>query len=177
MTFVCYAACGLALVSALLVILGRNAMHSLLHLVLMLLFLGLVFFVLGGPFVAVLQVVIYAGAIMVLFVFVVMMLGSGDGAGTPGYAPLRPTAAMGLTPLALAAALLALSLYAFSGLWSQNLQVAVVGPKQVGLALYREYVLAIEIVSLVLLAGLIGAFHLAPIPRSEIEPPGESNHD
>ena len=181
MTLVCYAGCGLALLCALLVIASRNAMHALLYLILMLLALALVFFTLGAPFVAVLQVVIYAGAIMVLFVFVVLMLGAAREA--PLAPPLqtwrggwgvRMKAAI---PLLLAAALLALSLYAFAGLWSQAIQVQVVGPKQVGIALYREYVLAIEIVSLLLLAGLIGAFHLAPVPRSEIEPQEESDHD
>jgi NADH-quinone oxidoreductase subunit J len=175
MSLICYAGCGLALLCALLVIASRNAMHALLYLILMLLALGLVFFILGAPFVAVLQVVIYAGAIMVLFVFVVMMLNLAE----PGQhrEQLWLMTTVGVTPLALAAALLALSLYAFSGLWSQGVQVQVVGPKQVGITLYREYALAIEMVSLLLLAGLIGAYHLAPLPRSEIEPVQESDHD
>ncbi len=172
MTLVCYASCLLALVCALLVISSRNAMHALLYLILMLLALGLAFFALGAPFVAVLQVVIYAGAIMVLFVFVVMMLGS---AGVRGYTPAEVS--VGAAPIALAAALLALALYAFAGLWQQGLQTGVVGPKQVGIALYREYVLAIELVSVLLVAGLIGAYHLAPVPRTEIEPTQESDHD
>ena len=175
MTAVCYAGCAVALVCALLVIAARNAMHALLYLILMLLALALVFFTLGAPFAAVLQVVIYAGAIMVLFVFVVMMLNVSE----PGQRRERlwPTSAVGIIPLGLAATLLALTLFALSGLWSEGLAMSVVGPKEVGISLYREYVLGIEIASLLLLAGLIAAFHLAPLPRSEVEPAEESDHE
>ena len=175
MTVVCYAGCAVAIVCALLVVSARNAMHALLYLILMLLALALVFFTLGAPFAAVLQVVIYAGAIMVLFVFVVMMLNIAE----PGERRERLwlVNALGVIPLGLAATLLALTLFALSSLWSEGLAMSVVGPKQVGLSLYREYVLGIEIVSLLLLAGLVAAFHLAPVPRSEVEPAEESDHE
>ncbi len=178
MTIVCYAGCGLALLCALLVITSRQAMHALLYLILMLLALALVFFTLGAPFIAVLQVIVYAGAIMVLFVFVVMMLGAArEPASSPPLQSWRGGwGVRAALPITLAAALLALSLYAISGLWPQSVHVQIVGPRQVGITLYREYVLAIEIVSLILLAGLIAAFHLAPVPRSEVQPEEESNH-
>ena len=55
-----------------------NAVHALLYLVVSLLAVAMVFFILGAPFVAALEVIIYAGAIMVLFIFVMMMLNIGD---------------------------------------------------------------------------------------------------
>ncbi|MFB3881534.1 MAG: NADH-quinone oxidoreductase subunit J [Armatimonadota bacterium] len=174
MTIVCYGGCAIALLCALLVISARNAMHALLYLILMLLALALVFFALGAPFAAALQVIVYAGAIMVLFVFVVMMLNPA----APGERErVWLASALGVIPLVLAAALLGLALYALSGFWSEGIAMNVVGPKQVGVALYREYVLGVEIVSLVLLAGLIAAFHLAPVPRSEVQPAEESDHE
>ena len=63
-----------AIISTLMVITRKNAVHALLYLIVSLLSVALVFFVLGAPFVAALEVIIYAGAIMVLFVFVIMML-------------------------------------------------------------------------------------------------------
>ena len=77
MNAVFYIAAVVAVASTLMVITRLNAVHALLYLVVSLLSVGVVFFALGAPFVAVLEVIIYAGAIMVLFVFVVMMLNLG----------------------------------------------------------------------------------------------------
>jgi NADH-quinone oxidoreductase subunit J len=56
---------------------GRNAFHALLFLILSLLSISVIFYILGAPFIAALEVIIYAGAIMVLFIFVIMMLNVG----------------------------------------------------------------------------------------------------
>jgi len=163
MTIVCYAACAVALICALMVITQKNAMHALLYLILMLLALGLVFFTLGAPFVAVLQVAIYAGAIMVLFVFVVMMLNLGPAAVRQERRWLG--ARIWSIPALLTTVLLALSIYAMGGAGEAGVTPGVVTPKEVGLSLYREYVIAVELASLILVAGLVGAFHLAPARR------------
>jgi NADH-quinone oxidoreductase subunit J len=158
-TAVCYVSAGIAVLAALLVLVTRHAMHALLYLVLMLLALGLVFFVLGAPFAGVLQWVVYAGAIMVLFVFAVMML------NVRFAGPSRwPVGVWGL-PALLAAALVALAVYVLAHPGSRPLQAGYVGPKEVGLALYGPYLLALELVSVLLLAGLVAAFHLAPPVR------------
>jgi NADH-quinone oxidoreductase subunit J len=158
-TAVCYISTGIAVLAALLVLVTRHAMHALLYLVLMLLALGLVFFVLGAPFAGVLQWVVYAGAIMVLFVFAVMML------NVRFAGPSRwPVGAWGL-PALLAAALVALAVYVLAYPGSRPMQAGYVGPKEVGLALYGPYLLALELVSVLLLAGLVAAFHLAPPVR------------
>jgi len=167
MTALCDSACVIALVAAAMVVLSRHAMHALLNLIVMLLALALAFFALGAPFAAALQVMIYAGAIMVLFVFVVMMLnlGPSDVRREGRWIGLR----MWVVPVALTAALLVLSLFALTTTWGQGPRAGVVGPKEVGLALFRPYLLAVEIVSLVLVAGLAAAFHLAPPPRTQQE--------
>lgn len=77
MNVVFYVAAAVAVLSTVMVIVRLNAVHSLLYLVVSLVSVSLIFFVLGAPFIAALEVIIYAGAIMVLFVFVIMMLNLG----------------------------------------------------------------------------------------------------
>src|ERR1700679_4321979 len=80
MNMLFYIAAVLAILSTLRMITGKNAIHALLYLIVSLLAVSVIFFLLGAPFIAALEVIIYAGAIMVLFVFVIMMLNvSGDG--------------------------------------------------------------------------------------------------
>lgn len=163
MTFVCYGASAVAVIGALMAITRRNAMHALIYLVLMLLALGLIFLALGAPFAAVLQVIVYAGAIMVLFVFVIMMLNLGPPVEMQERRWLG--AQVWAAPAALTAALLALTVYALVTLRGVGPPAAMVPPKAVGIALYRDYLLAVELASLVLVAGLVAAFHLAPPTR------------
>jgi len=167
-----YAACAVAVIGALLAITRRNAIHALLSLIAMLLAVAVIFFVLGAPFISVLQVAIYAGAIMVLFVFVVMMLNLGP----PQEREEQRWLGGGIwaVPAVLAAAFLALGYYAVTAVKGAPPSAGMVGPKQVGLALYRDYVLVVELASLLLVAGLVGAFHIAPPTREE--PPVEPSH-
>jgi NADH-quinone oxidoreductase subunit J len=72
-----YIAGGVAIISTVLAITRLNAVHALLYLIVSLLAVAVVFYTMGAPLVAALEVIIYAGAIMVLFVFVVMMLNLG----------------------------------------------------------------------------------------------------
>ena len=78
-----YIAAIVAIVSTVLTITRLNAVHALLYLIVSLLAVAVVFYALGAPFVAALEVIIYAGAIMVLFVFVVMMLNLGSARPLP----------------------------------------------------------------------------------------------
>ena len=81
-----YIAACIAVISTLMVIIQLNPVHALLYLVVSLLSIALIFLLLGAHFAAALEVIVYAGAIMVLFVFVVMMLNLGprsQGRGTP----------------------------------------------------------------------------------------------
>ncbi|SVD58181.1 uncharacterized protein METZ01_LOCUS411035, partial [marine metagenome] len=72
-----YMAATITVVSSLLAVTRYNASHALIYLIVSLLGSAIIFYVLGAPFAAVLEVLIYAGAIMVLFVFVIMMLNLG----------------------------------------------------------------------------------------------------
>ena len=85
-----YLSGAVAVAATLMVITRASAVHALLYLIVSLLAVAIVFFVLGAPFVAALEVIIYAGAVMVLFVFVIMMLNLGKAAAVKGARMAEP---------------------------------------------------------------------------------------
>jgi NADH-quinone oxidoreductase subunit J len=140
-----------ALASTVMVLTRRNAVHALLYLIVSLFAVAVVMLLLGAAFVAALEVIIYAGAIMVLFVFVVMMIG-------PEAVALSPRAWIG--PVVLGLVLLGEILYVLAAAPADLVPAAAVSPKQVGISLFGPYVIGAELAAFVLLAGLVGAFHL-----------------
>ena len=156
MSFLFYAGGAVALISTLFVILQTNVVHALIYLVLSLLAVAVVFFSLGAPFVALLEAIVYAGAIMVLFLFVVMMLNLGQTTREQEKAWLPPR--VWLIPVGLATVLLSGLLSSFP---ANSIEVTEVGVMEVSGLLFGPYVLAVELASFLLLAGLISAYHLA----------------
>ncbi|WP_027157635.1 NADH-quinone oxidoreductase subunit J [Methylobacter luteus] len=134
-----------------------NAVHGLLYLILSLLAVGVLFFLLGAHFAAVLEVIIYAGAIMVMFVFVIMMLNQGEKTTEQERAWLTPGIWTGPSVLALILFAEVVVVIAEGGSAGTG---QLVDSKQVGIALYGPYLLAVELASMLLLAGLVGAYHL-----------------
>lgn len=153
-----YIAAAIAVVSTFLVITRQNAVHALLYLVVSLLSVALIFLILGAPFVAALEVIIYAGAIMVLFVFVIMMLNLGPESVEQERQWLGPGIWVG--PTILTTILTAELIYVLVRSGERISKVASVSPRQVGIALLGPYVLGVELASMLLLAGLVGAYHL-----------------
>ena len=151
-----YLGSAVALIASLLVILQRNVVHALIYLVLSLLAVAVVFFTLGAPFVAVLEAIVYAGAIMVLFLFVVMMLNLGQASREQERNWLAPR--IWIAPCILAAALL---VQLVSVLPMRDMAITEVSARAVSAALFGPYVLAVELGSFLLLAGLISAYHIA----------------
>ncbi|MCE2460539.1 MAG: NADH-quinone oxidoreductase subunit J [Pseudomonadales bacterium] len=148
-----------ALVSTGFVITRKNASHALIYLVVSLLSVAVIFFVLGAPFAAALEVVIYAGAIVVLFLFVVMMLNLGKTSVMRESRWMRP--GMWIGPAVLVSILLITMVYVISGMPDASVtRGEVVGPKTVGIQLFQPYLLAVELAGFLLLAALIGAYHL-----------------
>lgn len=157
MNLLFYIAAAVAVISTLMVIVQLNPVHALLYLIISLLSVALIFFLLGAPFAAALEVIVYAGAIMVLFVFVVMMLNLGP--QSRGEERRWLPARIWPGPFMLMAVLLAELVYILA--WGGHpVGMRDVGPKEVGLALFAPYLLGTELASLLLLSGLIGAFHL-----------------
>lgn len=151
-----YIAASVSLVSTTLVITRTNASHALIYLIVSLLAIAVIFYLLGAPFAAALEIVIYAGAIMVLFLFVVMMLNLGVEGVERERAWLQPR--MWVGPSILTGILLLVLLYVLVGTPGTTSAVAV-SPKAVGLALFGPYLLAVELASVLLLAALVGAYH------------------
>jgi NADH-quinone oxidoreductase subunit J len=158
MTVFFYLAAAVAVLSTFMVITRANAVHALLYLVVSLLSVALVFFLLGAPFVAALEVIIYAGAIIVLFVFVVMILNIDPHEVKQESEWLRPETWVGPSILTAVLMVELISLLAVHG--GQSSPVIMIGPKQVGISLLGPYLLGVELASLLLLAGLVGAYHL-----------------
>jgi NADH-quinone oxidoreductase subunit J len=159
MTLIFYISAFIAIVATLAAITRMNPVHALLYFILSLLAVGVIFFVLGAPFVAALIVIINAGAIMVLFVFIIMMVNQGKHTIEQERDWTQPK--LWIAPGFLAVILLAEMMYI---LGHSNLGGAgsdVVVPKQVGVALFGPYLLGVELVSIILLIGLLGAHHLA----------------
>lgn len=152
-----YIAALVALSATVLALTRSNATHALIYLIVSLLAVAVIFFLMGATFAAALEVLIYAGAIMVLFIFVIMMLNLGEtgealerqGLGSRNW----------LVPGIMAALLFVELLIALQQAPTDSAGTAVT-PKAVGISLFGPYVLAVEIASMLLLAGLVGAYHL-----------------
>src|SRR5690242_19115408 len=95
-----YFAAAIAVLATIVAITRNHAVHALLYLIVSLLAIAIVFYVLGAPFLAALELIIYAGAIMVLFLFVVMMLNVGEHATEVETTWLKPTVWAGPSALA-----------------------------------------------------------------------------
>jgi NADH-quinone oxidoreductase subunit J len=158
MTIVFYLSSAIAIIATAVALSRRNAVHGLLYLVVSLLAVAVIFYALGAPFAAALEVIIYAGAIMVLFVFVILMVNPERGLAE-GEPPLvRWTLWIG--PGVFCAILAAELVWLFAANPSGSPAPGQVVPAQVGTALLGPYVLGVEIVSLMLLAALVAAYHL-----------------
>ena len=159
MTNVFYLSSIVAVAATIMVISRANPVHALLYMIVSLLSMAIVFFTLGAPFVAALEVIVYAGAIMVLFIFVIMMLNLGHQSVRQEKDWLKPGVWLG--PGLLAGFLLLELLYLLtSGEWPPS-SLAAIGPEKVGAALFGPYLLAVELGAMLLLAGMVGAYHLA----------------
>lgn len=152
-----YLAAFIALSATVLALSRTNAAHALIYLIISLLAVAVIFFLLGAPFAAALEVLIYAGAIMVLFVFVIMMLNLGES----GEAIERKwlSSRYWLLPGIMASILFIELVLALQQTTAITPGIAV-EPKAVALKLFGPYVLAVEIASMLLLAALVGAYHL-----------------
>jgi NADH-quinone oxidoreductase subunit J len=158
MNTVFYVSSIVAVISTVLVITRLNAVHALLYFIVSLLSVALIFFTIGAPFAAALEVIIYAGAIMVLFLFVVMTLNLGPRSLEQENQWLSPETWSG--PAVLSIILITELIYLLAGHPEHLTSTSVIGPKLVGIALFGPYLLGVELASMLLLAGLIGAYHL-----------------
>lgn len=148
----------IAILATVMVITRYHPIHALLYLVVSFLALAVTFLTLGAPFAAALQVIVYAGAIIVLFIFVVMMLNLGKQTARQEKEWLQPRIWIG--PSVLSLVLLSEMVILLLQVSPSELPPSVVTPKQVSLSLYGEYIIAVELVGFLLMAGIVGAAHI-----------------
>jgi NADH-quinone oxidoreductase subunit J len=154
--FIFYALAAIILASTALAITRRNLVHAVVYLVFSFFGSAMMFYLFGAPLLAVLEVIIYAGAIMILFLFIIMMVKVE--ASEERLFPIRqwlPIAMFGVIYLIVGAVIVS------SAPGNQvTLEIALAEPKAFGEYLFQRHWLVIEIISLLLLVALIGALHL-----------------
>lgn len=149
---------GLVTVAATVLAITRsNLVHAVVYLVLSFFGTALLFYLLGAPFLALLEIIIYAGSIMVLFLFIIMTLQLGEGRKR-GWAALRPwLPALVLGAAALSCAVFLITMAPGSAV---GLMPATASPLEFGRALFQQHWFAVEVASFLLLAALVGALYL-----------------
>ncbi|MDL0430470.1 NADH-quinone oxidoreductase subunit J [Marinobacter sp. TBZ242] len=147
-----------AVLATLGVITGTNAIHAVVYLIVSLIAVALVFFALGAPFAGALEIIVYAGAIMVLFVFVVMMLNlRPDEDREQTLTHPRYWAGPSLLALVLLAALVALI---GQGGVGEIIDGELLTARAVALTLFGPWLLVVELAAILLLAALVTASHV-----------------
>jgi NADH-quinone oxidoreductase subunit J len=153
-----YLAAAVAILATIMVISSYNIVHALLYLVISFLAVAVVFFVLGAPFVAALEVIVYAGAIVVLIIFVIMMLSLKKESTEQEKQWL--TIKIWIGPAILAFILMGEFVYIIVTAQVADLNQHLVNSKAVGLSLYGPYVIGVELSGILLMSGIVGAYHL-----------------
>ncbi|HYG04110.1 MAG TPA: NADH-quinone oxidoreductase subunit J [Chryseosolibacter sp.] len=153
-----YVAATIAVFSTIMVITRYNMIHALLYLVVSFLAVAIVFYVLGAPFMAALEIIVYAGAIVVLIIFVIMMLNLKQESVEQERAWMGNNIFIG--PGILSFILLAEIIYMITSSETNVLSEKVIEPKEVGITLYGPYAIGVELCGILLMSGIVGAYHL-----------------
>lgn len=166
----------LAVASALVVVSHRNPVYATMSLVVTLVSIAALFVMLGAPFLAALQILIYTGAIVVLFLFVIMLLNIRSESEAEDGSAGRPAEHNGQRWVVLAAAALfgglVMSLFwrAYAGTVQAPLTAEQVSLRHLARELFTVYMLPFQLIGLLLLAAVIAATVLA---RRQTPPPEE----
>lgn len=162
-----YIAGAVAIFATLMMLTRLSAVHGLLYLIVSLLAVAIVFYTIGAPFMAALEVIIYAGAIMVLFIFVVMLLNLGKRQVDLERSWLKPR--MWIGPAILAVILIVEVAILVAHPAGPVIGTEQIGPKEVGIDLFGPYLIGVELASFLLLGALVGAYHLGAFKLSRAE--------
>ncbi len=162
-TFFFYFLSAMALISGIFVITRRNAVHSAMALIVTLLSIAGLYLMLYAPFVAGVQIILYAGGIMVLFLFVIMLVNLERAEKEKQFNKQWLVAIVAAGALGLLFVKVFTESKVVAGLvqqpWAQLAETS--NTQQVGIALYGNYMLAFEIASLLLLVAIVGAVVMA----------------
>ena len=156
--FMFFALAGLAVLGALALILQRHPIHSALSLILVMLSLAGLYLLMGAEFVAAVQIIVYGGAVMVLFVFVIMLLNAGEEERT-NFSKLASFAGV---PLALAlSGVIAAAIARGSGHLPAATNGELTSTRELSKLLFSEFVYPFELTSFLILVAILGAIVLA----------------
>ena len=158
MEFTFYLAATVAVLSTIGVITRYNMVHALLYLIVSFLAIAVVIFVMGAPFIAALEIIIYAGAIVVLIIFVIMMLNLRE--ETVQQERQWLTRKIFIGPAILSVILLAEVIYIITSGETSTVNQPAIDSSQVGISLYGKYVIGVELCGILLMSGIVGAYHL-----------------
>jgi NADH-quinone oxidoreductase subunit J len=155
-----YILAAVALIGTLLAITEKHPVHAILYLVTSLFSMATIFYLLMAPLVAAFEVILYAGAIMVLFLFVIMMLDLGhpEKGMSPDWREWLPAAVLSAVSIASLVTVIATRHTLIAA------YPAAVPIREVARRLFQEHGLAVELVSLQLLFALVGALYLGKAP-------------
>lgn len=158
----------IAVASALSMLISRNAVYSALFLVINFATIAVFFLLLGSPFLAMAQVTVYAGAIMVLFLFVIMLLGAEQLRQDENLPWQRPVAIFLGAVLLIETGYIIYSLGFQQGILPNFSSFAsgYASPEDIGILLFNEYLLPFEITSVLLLVAIVGAIVLTKDQKS-----------
>jgi NADH-quinone oxidoreductase subunit J len=144
----------------------RHPISSALSLIVVMGSLAVEYLLLGAEFVAAVQVIIYAGAIMVLFVFVIMLLNAGEEERTQGS---RIALLIGIPGMLAGSVLMGWVLLEHSGTEAVAAGALPGPPKVIGWLLFHDFLLPFEVTSVLILIAIMGAVVLASRPESPQE--------
>ncbi len=159
-----YGLAAVMVVSSLMVILRKNPVHSALFLILTFLCLAGLYLLLNAQFIAAIQVIVYAGAIMVLFIFVIMLLNLESEVASKGGHGLQKFWATVISIVLAISFVSIMTVKVFTGekgIFSPETVNAAGNSEVIGRLLFTEFLLPFEITSVLLLAAIIGAIVLA----------------
>ena len=153
-------------ISTAMAISRRHVLHAVVYLILSFIATGLIFYLLGAPFLALLEIIIYAGAIMVLFLFIVMMLRltPRNTGWRSAVAQWAPAIILGGDSLAIAGFMILTDPVGRAALPTLSAR-----PVELGRFLFQKYWFAVEIASFLLLMALVGALYLGPAEKGSKE--------
>jgi NADH-quinone oxidoreductase subunit J len=151
----------IAVASALGMLLSRNAVYSALFLVLNFVTVAVFYLLLGAPFIAMAQITVYAGAIMVLFLFVIMLLGAESLTGISNWRKILFPGVLAVILFVEAAYLLIVKARPAGDVLQPEAAVNTMDNlRQLGTSLFSDYLLPFEVVSILLLVAMVGAIIL-----------------
>ncbi len=150
---------GLAVLGALSLVLQRHPIHSALSLIVVMVCLAGLYLLMGAEFIAAVQIIVYGGAIMVLFIFVIMLLNAGEEERTD-FSKIAKFAGLPLA-LALTASIAAAIVKPAASIPNAAQAVIPEATKQISTMLFKEFVYPFELTSFLILVAIMGALVLA----------------